>query len=212
MGLKFAPEAINHIQKHYGGHPLLTRLACSIFNAQCNDRALTRPIEVSIAKLLEGQDERDNELVFYCRHVVSELRQFYLDEYEMLELLACGQVLDFLELDSQMDTTKHLVAYGLIEKTSGKIPEVAIPVIAKFVAREQARRNGRQTLTYVVPLADREAWLERRREGVLHDLRLLEMTALGVKKPALYGSASVPEADRFMKMSVVKMPMISRCS
>jgi hypothetical protein len=204
MGLKFTPEAIDHLQKHYGGHPLLTRLACSIFNAQCAEKSLPRPIEVSVAKLLEDQEKRDNDLVFYCRHVVSELRQFYLSEYEMLELLACGQIVDFMELDFQMDTTTHLIAYGLVEKEAGKVPVVAIPVIGKFVAMEQARRSGRRTLAYVTPLSGREAWFERRKEGVLNDMRLLETTIIAAHKPPLYGSASVPEADHFMKMKVVQ--------
>jgi hypothetical protein len=203
MGLKFTPEAIDHIQKHYGGHPLLTRIACSIFNSQCIEEALVRPVEVTVTKLLKDQEERDNELVFYCRHVVSELRQFYLTEYEMLELLSCGQVLDFMELDHQMDVTKHLVAYGLLNKSPGRVPIVAIPVIAKFVAMEQARRSGRRTLFYVTPPSDRDLWIERRKEGVLHDMRLLETTIIAVRKPALYGTASIPEADHFLKMKPV---------
>jgi hypothetical protein len=203
MGLKFTPEAVEHIQKHYGGHPLLTRIACSVFNAQCADAALTRPIEVTVTKLLADQEERDNELVFYCRHVVSELRQFYLAEYEMLELLSTGQVLDFMELDHQMDVTNHLVSYGLLQKAPGKVPVIAIPVIGKFVAIEHARRSGRRTIAYVTLPDQRQAWLERRKESILHDMRLLETTITASGLPPLYGSASVPEADHFMLMKVV---------
>ena len=202
MGLKFSPPAVEHIQKHYGGHPLLTRIACSIFNAQCVDAALARPIDVTVQRLLADQDERDNALVFYCRHVVSELRQFYLSEYEMLELLATGQVLDFLELDYQLDVTNHLVSYGLLHKATGKAPTIAIPVIGQFVAVEQARRSGRRTIAYVTAPDQRSNWLERRKESVLHDIRLLETTIIANHKALLYGSASVPEADHFMQMKV----------
>lgn len=202
MGLRFSPPAVEHIQKHYGGHPLLTRIACSIFNAQCVDATLTRPIDVTVQKLLADQEERDNALVFYCRHVVSELRQFYLSEYEMLELLATGQVLDFLELDYQMDVTSHLVSYGLLQKAIGKVPAIAIPVIGQFVAVEQARRSGRRTITYVTAPDQRSNWLERRKESLLHDMRLLETTIVANRKAPLYGSASVPEADHFMQMKI----------
>ncbi len=203
MGLKFSTEAVDHIHKHYGGHPLLTRIACSILNSQCRDEAMPRPIEVSLSALALHEQDRDDELAFYCQHVVSELRQFYLSEYEMLELIACGQIVDFIELDFQVNATKHLVAYGLLSKSHGKIPVIAIPVIAKFVAMEHARRTGRRTLVFVTPKADRASWLERRKEAILHDVRLLETTIVARHQRPIYGLSSIPEADRFMKLKVV---------
>lgn len=204
MGLKFTEDAVEHIQRRYGGHPLLTRLACSIFNAQCTGNSLSRPIDVSVALLMDNQEKRDSELAFYCRHVVSELKQFYTYEYEMLELLACGQTKDFIDLDTESDATTHLRAYGLVDKEPGRGPVVAIPVIGKFVAMEQARLSGRQTLLYVIPQNDRHLWLERRKEGILNDVRLLETMILAAHGPSLYGSASIPEADYFLRMKVVQ--------
>jgi hypothetical protein len=98
VGLTFSLDASEYLFNRYGGHPLLTRIACSMLNSAIKNRKETRPAEITANRLGAEQEQRDVDLMFYCRHVVSELRQFYPDEYEMLELLACGRVNDFLGL------------------------------------------------------------------------------------------------------------------
>jgi hypothetical protein len=53
------------------------------------------------------------QVVSYCRHVVSELKKFYPDEYELLEMLAGGQVIDVMDLSGEPEYTRHLKEYGL---------------------------------------------------------------------------------------------------
>ena len=96
MGLHFTSSAIGYLYDRYGGHPLLTRKACSYVDSKT--KKLDKPIAVDSSYLKREEDDRDAELTFYCRHVVSALRQYYPDEYGMLEMLASNQEVDFYEL------------------------------------------------------------------------------------------------------------------
>jgi hypothetical protein len=87
MGLKFSYDSITDIFNWYGGHPLLTRLACSWLNTILSMNS-SKPIEITNSIFSNEKKKCDNELVFYCGHVVSELKEFYPDEYFMLELLS----------------------------------------------------------------------------------------------------------------------------
>ena len=89
MGLKFDYTAIDCIYMQYGGHPLLTRLACSKLNLLFEDS--DRPITVNAEKIKQHITEINAELIYYFRHVVSELQEFYPDEYDMFEMLASDQ-------------------------------------------------------------------------------------------------------------------------
>lgn len=204
MGLKFDFDAANYIHKRYGGHPLLTRMACSVTNTMVKENSEIRPVTLATGRLRNDEEERDAELMFYCRHVVSELKQFYRDEYEMLEFLSSGQILDFVELAPYPEFTKHLRSYGLLTKDQFGQPTVAIPVIQRYVALELARKEGRQTLFRVVPTSEREHWLEKRINSIVHDIRLLEKAIQHSGNLSLYGANSFPEADQFTAIRVVR--------
>lgn len=203
MGLKFEPEAANYIHDWYGGHPLLMRMACSFTNNSIKEQGGTRPFTVSLERLKNEKEGRDADLMFYCRHVVSELKQFYNDEYEMLELLSSGQLHDFNELSPYPEYTKHLKSYGLMGSDQFKRPSVAIPVIGRYVALELAKKEGRQTLLRIVPKEERSVWLEKRKDSIATDLRLLEKAVQVAKTPLLFGANSYPEADQFARLKVV---------
>lgn len=203
MGLKFEVEATDYLHNRYGGHPLLTRLACSVTNKIIKENNETRPVTISKSRLKAEEEQRDTEIVFYCRHAVSELKQFYPDEYVMLELLASGQIHDFVELAAYPEYTKHLKSYGLLTQDSNKRPAMAIPVIGRYVGLELARREGRQTLLKVVRDEDRFQWLEKRKESIASDLRLLETAIKSAAQPSLFGVNSFPKADDFMDIKVV---------
>jgi hypothetical protein len=120
MGLSFKPDAIEYLHARYGGHPLLTRIACSLIHTAEARAGTQRPVILDRARLVAGQAGRDAELSFYCEHVVSELRQFYEDEYAMLELLSRKQVADFAQLAQD----------GM--GTSNDTPEFAVTAIAEW--------------------------------------------------------------------------------
>lgn len=204
MGFKFDHAAIEYIHKRYGGHPLLTRMACSTTNNLIKERKEDRPVDLTRSKLEAEEEGRDAELTFYCRHVVSELRQFYPDEYAMLELLSSGQIHDFVELAAYPEYTKHLRSYGLLTEDEFKRPTIAIPVIGRYVGLELARCEGRQTLLRVVSKEDRPAWLTKRKKSITTDLRLLETAMKQAGTPQLFGPNSFPRADYFANIMVVE--------
>ena len=117
MGLHFTDTAIRYLYNRYGGHPLLTRKACSYVESKTN--RLDKPIAIDSLFLQREEDDRDAELTFYCRHVVSALQQYYPDEYEMLEMLATDQEVAFYELARERSWTRHLSEYGLVDIPNG---------------------------------------------------------------------------------------------
>lgn len=203
MGLRFEHNAIEYLSKWYGGHPLLTRLACSWINKDANTKKNEKPIVIEKEELLTTQPTRDSDLVFYCKHVVSELQDFYPDEYEMLELLASEQISDFVELSSQQEFTKHLESYGLVAYDNYRNPRIAIPVIGRYVGIELARKEGRRSIIKIIEPEIRYSWLEQRKMAILRDLRILEKLIQNQKIPSLFGPNSFPEADVFNEIKVV---------
>ena len=196
MGLDFKPDAIDYLQMQYGGHPLLTRIACSYHNNFIARTGKAKPTVIT-RSILQGEEvARDRELSFYCEHVVSELRQFYSDEYSMLEMLARKQLGDFVEFAALGSSVKHLREYGLLDYKGG-MPFVTVPVIESYVATCGTRREP-------VPPIEREKWVRQRIEDIIKDLRLLERRIDSKSLPSLFGPNSFPEADKLAVLSVVR--------
>ncbi len=195
MGLSFGPDAIEYLHARYGGHPLLTRIACSLIHTAETRAGTQRPVVLDRARLVAGQTGRDAELSFYCEHVVSELRQFYEDEYAMLEVLSRKQVVTFAQLERDGMIVNHLREYGLLAEEHG-VPRVAIPVVEAHVAE---RGGG----TYRVPAQDRAGWVSQRASHLIQDMRTLEQRIRSNNRPQLFGPTSFPEADRLAMIGVV---------
>ncbi len=202
MGLQFEQDALQYIHDRYGGHPLLTRIACSLVNSTVRISGQQRPVTITRERLLLEEESRDSDLMFYCRHVVSELHQFYPDEYEMLELLASGQSSSFTELAVYPEYTKHLESYGLLSYDERNLPGISIPVIGRYIGLEFARQEGRRTIYKVIPVNDRPTWLQRRIETIIHDLRFLERLIRDSCGLSFFGPNSFPEADCFLAVRV----------
>ena len=202
MGLRFDNSSLEYIYNRYGGHPLLTRIACSYINSQATKSSDEKPIDISHDKLKTIEENIDSELMFYCRHVVSELRDFYKREYDLLEMLSSGQKQEFLECATHLEDKKHLMSYGLLSFDNG-IPIISIPVVGRYIGFEYMRREERKTIYKIVNLENRQSWLDNRKKSILSDMRLFEDTVEKKKLPLLFGPNSFPEADQFYQISVV---------
>lgn len=200
MGIKFEHDAVDYIFMQFGGHPMLTRLACSKINMSFADSK--RPVNVKRTDIAQIIGIINADLVYYFRHIISELQEFYQEEYEMFEMLASGQIADFMELSSSLELTKHLYDYGLIEN-SGTVPRVRLPVAADFVASERAKREGRTATYRIIPEKDRSSWVSLRVKTIIQDMRQLEAAIARVSMPKLFGDHSFPEADKFVQISEV---------
>lgn len=203
MGLSFDPDAQAYLLQRYGGHPLLIRMACSEVHKTLERAGAVRPFAVTADLLRTGEEQRDEELLFYCRHVVGELQKFYPDEYAMLEMLASGQISDVRELSDEPEYTRHLREYGLLRIDAQKRPSFEIPVVGEYVGRELARKEKRQLVRRLVPVKDRAGWLERRTQTISREMRTLvkELDKAGL--PKLFGDRDFPEAERFSGIKIV---------
>lgn len=200
MGLKFEYDVIRYIYAQYGGHPMLTRLACSKLNMHFEETS--RPVTINLRQAEQLLPDINAELVYYFRHVISELQEFYPDEYEMFEMLAAGQIADYMELSQSVELTKHLYDYGLIENNDG-IPEVKLPVAADFVAFELAKKEQRKSAYKLTLPENRSKWVVSRAKSIVQDMRQLEIAISQSRgMPKLFGDHSFPEADKLIEIPV----------
>jgi hypothetical protein len=203
MGLHFDDSALSNLYDRYGGHPLLSRMACSYVHSQIAFNKISRPTAISIKELIEGEKSRDAELTFYCRHIVSELKGFYPDEYEMLEMLAGSNFIDFMGLSEHQDFVRHIKEYGLVRFNSSNKPEFAIPVVGRYIASERARRSGTPLRRDIIPLSGRDTWLDRRKSSILNEIRSLQSVLHKGGLAQLFLSDSPAETEKFWDIKVV---------
>ncbi len=200
MGLKFDPNSLKYIHKYYGGHPLLTRIVCSYINQNIS---MKKPFDITCDYIKKIEDGLDSHLTFYYRHDVSELEQFYKDEYDLLELLVSGQNREFINRSEHPQSTKHLVEYGLLSFDGNNIPTLSIPMISKYIGFEYMRREGRKTIYKLVEPEQRDMWLKNHRKTIISDLRSLEKIIEKKSLPLLFGTNSFPEAEKLCQIGVV---------
>ena len=197
MGLKFDHVSCEYIFSRYGGHPMLTRMAGSFVNSAVIASNIQRPYNVTRPYLLESESARESEMAFYCRHIINELRLFYPDEYEMLEMLSSGNEADFIDMSREPNLVRHLENYGLVAGEKGKRPEIKIPVLSKYLNNERIRKSESNELIFSVPENARENWLTNRKIKIIADSRVLEAVVAKAAGPAIYGENGFPEAEMF---------------
>lgn len=203
MGMDFDSPSSTYIYTRYGGHPLLTRMACSYIHTFLQGRNQARPAKITEQLLKSTESEREEEISFYCRHVISELRQFYSSEYELLEMLASGNVAGFIENMTETDVSRHLIGYGLIDGSLRSTPTIKLPVLSRFINAERARRLKTPNRPFVISEEMRQTWLQTRVARITSDIRQMERVSGKRGLPRLYGDNGFPEAERFHSIAVV---------
>jgi len=200
--VSFDNEAIDLIYNKYGGHPLLTRLACSYEIENEKQLGTSLPVRFTRNNIIEDQKARDRELVFYIKHVINEIEDYYPDEYRMLEKLALGDT-DFFKLQSAITSSgKYLYNYGILSDITG-YPCITIDVVNDYLIIENARREGRTTIFPVVEANKRELFVKTRINSIINDMRQLEQKIKNENKPSLFGHNSFPLAEKLLEVSVV---------
>lgn len=199
MGLKFDRTAIDYLHERYSGHPLLTRLALSFENRNAEQK----PITFTRDMLVNSEAFREEELIPYCQHIVDVLKDFYPDEYTLLEFLAIGAVQDFIDLATEPMSINHLKNYGLLTYES-KMPKIEIPVVASYIGRMTAKKQGTQLAHAIIPVQQRRKWLEDNIKSIISYMRQLETVIDPGQNPLLFGSNSFPQADKLLEVPVVK--------
>ena len=205
MGLRFSNEAIDYMFERYGGHPLLTRMACSHVHNKIELERERRPFDIGDNFLRQGERQREEELAYYSGHVVSELQEFYPNEYELLEALARGNEAEYVEYEKDIpEFTKHLRDYGLVESNREGRPSIKISVVEKYIAYRLAKANRSKMKRYVIPEHQRRSWLNLRLQSIRNELDSLGRIIHREKLQPLYSKKGFLEADRFVEINVVK--------
>lgn len=202
MGLNFDETAITYLQNRYGGHPLLMRMACSYTHFRYDPAKIDRPIAISQESLARDEKEREVDILPYGRHVVSEIRDFYPDEYALLELLASGQSSDYWELSAEPEWVRHIQAYGIVSSDRSDLPRFLIPVLENYISAEARKKAGAPDETKFAATSDRVSWLKRRIDQIVGGHRSLETSFAQAYGTTIYPGGSLSEADRMPSLTV----------
>ncbi len=192
-GIRFEEEAVRAIHTRYGGNTYLTRLACK----QLADESVgQRPLTVTPAVIAQGQALREGLLAPYCQQVVGDLKDYYPDEYALLELLATRREVEFREQSRGGAAITHLRHYGLLADTPAG-PAIPVAVIGRYLAEQVGDR-------WLPTSVERPTWLRRRVQALAVDIRSLERKIDGARRFALFGVPSFPEDRDFHRMPVAE--------
>lgn len=202
MGLTFSDDAIGVLLRHYGGHPLLTRLACS-FVHQLQERAeAARPLAVTGPYLSSVLQECDTQISAYCAHVVSELKEFYPVEYDVLMMASVGKRSEFMDYGREAEFTEHLLSYGVLEAKGTSLPSISLPVLRSFLAKEFARSSGGRIPREIVPPQRRSGWVEDTAVRIVRDLRAV-LQELPRNSSSPFAARGVPDLDIWNPVNAV---------
>lgn len=134
MGLKFEQEVYTHLNEDYGGHPFLIRQVCSAIAKLYPQR----PVTIDRLKYNLGKKQFNDGPNRFAM-LLDVLEEFYSDEYEMLLLLAKGDIENFnFYAYGDPDLTKHLLGYGIIRQIDG-VYDFRIDSIKEYLLTKVSR-------------------------------------------------------------------------
>lgn len=135
MGIKFDEGIYTRLVEDYGGHPFLIRQVCSAIAKKYQQR----PIQIDRLKYIAARDEYNRESEYFDM-LLEVLTQFYLDEYEMLNMLASGDLDTFKYFaDQDYSMVKHLIGYGIVRNSDDNY-DFQIDAVKDFLVRKQRRK------------------------------------------------------------------------
>jgi hypothetical protein len=201
MGMTFSEESICYIYNRYGGHPLLTRMACSEIFQNNKNRNHEFPVTISDGYLQELGEYWDMSIVTYCSHIVYELRESYPEEYELLKHLAFNRIKEYISATRFSDKSKHLEGYGLVE-VKNQMPRLSLPVVEKYIKLDDARTEGRKTILRLVQREKRDDWLRSILAKITTEVRNIYKEIDSELFKAVFSHGTIPEADLLLRMAV----------
>ena len=180
MGMDFDEYVYSQLTEDFGGHPYLIRHVCSTIHRIASQH---RPIEIGKSLYEKAKRQFIREGRRYFEMILTVLKEFYRDEYDMLKFLALGDKKSFDAFaTSDPAYTEHLIGYGIIEVQDDDFV-FRVDALKEFIAQE-ARY---QRLNLTTP----EKWAEisDRRNRLEPQLRLLCRNLL----QAFYGAAAAKQ-------------------
>ncbi|WP_375263527.1 hypothetical protein [Palleronia sp.] len=169
MGVEFDPESRIKLFQDFGGHPFLTRYACSYIARV----AASRPAMVDRTLYAKGVNEYTTESDSYVESVVGLLKEQYPDEHLMLEFMGQGDHKSFDAYAVQdPNLLEHLYGYGVLKKGVEK-SFFNIGIVERYFSKIVKP-------TKFVGSEDRLAEISKRRNLLERDVRRQIQTVLKV--------------------------------
>lgn len=149
MGLQFDEAIYGRLTDDFGGHPYLIRHVCSVVNKLSQNE---RPVRVDKSLYDQAVKTFLRDYNHFMEMILSVLKEFFPDEYEMLRMLARGDEATFKEFAALSPLyTNHLLGYGILQEVNGRY-SFKIETIRLFMeAREKHKK---------LHLTDEEKWAE----------------------------------------------------
>lgn len=183
MGLQFDESAISRLYDDFGGHPFLTRYACSFISAAVP----SRPVLVDRTGYTSGIVKFKTEASEYVASIVEMVRENYADEYDMMKLLAVGVIDDFEALAvADANLISHLVGYGIVG-AGQKAHYFRIGVVESFFEKE-ARPAA------VLDQEDRRTLISQGRNALEQAIRRMIRQCFSVHYPSAKRGAEILKA------------------
>lgn len=130
VGLKFDEVIYSKLTEDFGGHPFLIRHVCSVINSLA---PTDRPFIVDRIVYSKAKKEFSDKSSGYFDMMLGILRDYYSDEYAMLEYLAIGDMEFFNHFAlGSPEYTQHLIGYGIIAKTNN-VYDFKIDTVKEFL-------------------------------------------------------------------------------
>ncbi|MCH5204154.1 MAG: ATP-binding protein [Oscillospiraceae bacterium] len=117
IGLSFDEEIYTKLVDDYGGHPFLTRQVCSKINKELLEENQQRPYTVSKYTYDKRSGDYLKQMEAVLSQILGVLEDYYLNEYELLKILALDGSDAFKGRLVYGDSSiSHLLGYCLVKK------------------------------------------------------------------------------------------------
>lgn len=173
MGLFFQPEVYTNLTDDYGGHPFLIRHICSLINS---DSIGNRPYMVTKFQYKEKKPDYDRKIQSYIQLIISVLKNWYPEEYNLLEILVNSGNIHFLDSIRGMgNVIDHLIGYGIVKEERGNF-YITINAIYEYI-----KTNTNQNIAIASTKESKWAIVSVRRNKLEEKLRNIITAAYKIK-------------------------------
>ncbi|MEX6506944.1 hypothetical protein [Jiella sp. M17.18] len=139
-GATLDEDCFDLLSAEYGGHPYLIRLACSEVLRSLGEMPVDRKVKISKDNFSSLKDRIAIRLTQPIKDILLSLVWWYPDEYELLCLLADGDV-SFVQdfLASEPEKASRFARYGLLEADNAAF---AIKELRSFLVKSGEEYKG----------------------------------------------------------------------
>ncbi len=193
MGLQSDEAIYARLTEDCGGHPYLMRHVCSVINRISR---MERPVRVDKTLYEEAVGIFLRDYGHFLEMILSVLKEYFVDEYEMLSMLARGDIATFKEFAKFSPLyTNHLLGYGVLQEVDGRFG-FKIETIQRFLeSREKYKKLHMSDAEKWGEVSDRRNRIESRLRQLCR-MQLMAQLGEGVARQEVLVLLGEPRASR----------------